>query len=263
MINKEDIGIICNYQESNITINPNSKITFFDFISNDYEYQRELKMKNRSLAIDVLLDDKEREYNNREISIKIDGQLTGTGILIGASPTLYSINLPKPLKYKSYEDIWKIVIDHIEINSQNPHTFMQKLMGTQFFYTQDPNKTDKENREAKSKRLISKIMSASYDIGTLSRRGPANFMIIGTDILNKFNLLHLINRSTSTNKYIIGDITGITIILSEKIKPNKIIVGRTESKIENGGLILLNDLNNFYLTETRRTFYERFIWFDV
>lgn len=268
----KDISIICNYQESVTPINPNSSISFIDMKTpeDDEEYLRELRMKNRGLAIEAVLDDKVEEYENREICPdyleNITTQSSGFGIV---SPMVHSIGLPKPSKFKSYDDLWNVVMNHIETNTQNVHPFMQKVtMGVNqspnFSYTPDTTKTDEENQNARSRKLLSRIMMASNAIAsTLTRRGPATFMIIGTDIVKELTPLFFNDRPKSDNKSILGNITDITVILSKTIKPNQIIVGRSESTTDAGGLILLNDMNNYYLTETRRTFYKNFIWFDV
>ncbi len=267
MISKEDISIICNYQERSTPIQPNTSIAYMEFVSEDDDnYLRELKMKNRELAIDAVLDDKLEEYNNREIPWStLSNDQSSIGIV---SPSIYSIKLSNPNKFTSYEKLWDVVMNHIEINTQGHHPFMQKTsMGVNqspnFTYTPDPNKTDLENNQTRSRRLLSKIMMASNAIAsTLTRIGPATFIIVGTDVVDIL-LQSLFTQSNTKNSSIIGNIAGFHVILSKNIKPNKIIIGRSESKLESGGLIVMNDMNDFYLTETRRTFYKNFIWFDV
>lgn len=237
----------------------------------DDEYLRELKMKNRGLAIEAVLDDKIEEYENREICSDYLTTTQSSGF--GMSPMFYSISLPTPSKFKSYDDLWNVVMNHIDANTQKVHPFMQKVtMGVNqspnFSYTPDPTKTDEENQNSKSRKLLSRIMMASNAIAsTLTRMGPATFMIVGTDIVKELSpsfFNEFIDKSkVNKNSEILGHIRDITVVLSKKIKPNKIIVGRSESATDRGGLILLNDMDNYYLTETRRTFYKNLIWFDV
>lgn len=267
----KDISIICNYQESATPIDPNSKISCIDFNNtDDEEYRREVRMKNRSLAIDALLENKTEEYNNREKFGSQDLVSRNTSGMSTSSVLAYSINLPKPSKFNSHDDLWNIVMEHIEKNTQGNHPFMQKATGAginqtpSFSHTSDPNKTDHENNQARSRRLLSRVLMASNAIASTLTIGPATFVIIGTDIVSYLGPLSQYGTIPNTpNKFIIGDISGMTVILSTKIKSNKIIVGRSESGIDHGGLIVLNDMNNYYMMETRRTFYKNFIWFEV
>jgi hypothetical protein len=239
----------------------------------DEEYLRELRMKNRELAIEAVLDDKLEEYKNREICPDYLESIPQPTSHVGyVSPMVHSINLPSPVKFQSYDDLWNVVMNHIETNTKNPHPFMQKVsMGVNqtpnFTYVKDPTKTNEENRQYRLRKLLSRIMMASNAIASaLTRRGPGTFMIVGTDISNQLDSSVLTPyEETPNNKNIsiIGYMTGMPVIVSKNIKPNQIIVGRSESTTDAGGLILLNDMNNYYLTETRRTFYKNFIWFDV
>ncbi len=280
MTSKEDLGVICNYQESATPINPGSKIYYIDYTDNDEEYLRELKVKNRGLAIDAVLEDKTEEYNNRE---KIDTDNTseyGSGSMLSSSVAgtqtmavkVNSLTLSKPAKFKSYDDLWDLVMNHIDVNTQNTHPFMVNTYVTMgvnktpnFTYTKDTTKTDSDNYEMMCRKLLTRVMMASNAIAsTLTRRGPATTIIVGKSIYKYLESFYTIPNKALINKNILGNIQGgMTVVLSDKINPNKMIISRTESKQDGGGLMLLNDMNNYYLTETRRTFYKNFIWFDV
>ena len=59
IISVKDLEKICNYVESTKPSLPKGVMTFMDWDeSPSEEYQRELKRKNRELAIDAIVDDK-------------------------------------------------------------------------------------------------------------------------------------------------------------------------------------------------------------
>jgi hypothetical protein len=58
-----DLKKICNYSDKQMSL-PNAQLMYVDMISSeDEEYQRIIKQKNRELSIDALLDNKVDELN--------------------------------------------------------------------------------------------------------------------------------------------------------------------------------------------------------
>lgn len=264
----KDISLLCNYTESATPINPLSKIMFIDMNGDmDEQYLREIKKKNRGLAIDAVLEDKVEEYNNRDRSTSWppNEEYSSTGTV---SAMVHSMSLSNPNKFQSYEEIWDRLINHFELNTQSDHHYLSTTNITQLSYQKDSSLTEEENSSKFSRKLLSRIMMISNMITShLSRRGPATFMIIGTDVvplvMNGLSHLFTSPQKQESNRYVLGNLSGITVIVSDKIKSNKVIIGRSESNQDGGGLIVMNDMNKYYMTETPHTFYKKFAWFEI
>lgn len=260
MISKEDISILCNYTESKTQINPNSKIYFIDHTNeDDEEYLREVKSKNRGLAIDAVLEDKIEEYNNRD---KPNWAL-GTDSVGVVGFKVHSMTLSTPSKFRSYDEIWNKLITHIELNTRNTHSYVSKTGMSTLTYSIDKTLSDEENISKFQRKFISRIMILSNMISIhLSRRGTGTFAIVGKNIPQYIDYGYFSNLPI-TNTNIIGNVNGINIIVSDKIQPNKVIIGRAETDQDGGGLMVVNDMNQYYMSETPRTFYKKFAWFEV
>jgi hypothetical protein len=235
--------------------------------SMDDQYLREIKKKNRGLAIDAVLEDKIEEYNNRDklTNWPPTEEYSSVGT---TSAMIHSISLSNPNKFKSHEEIWDRLINHFELNTQSPHHYLSTTNITQLVYQKDNTISEEENSSKFSRKLLSRIMMISNMIAShLSRRGPATFMIIGTDVvplvMNGLSILFNSPQEQISNRYVLGNLSGITVIVSDKIKSNKVIIGRSESNQDGGGLIITNDMNQYYITETPHTFYKKFAWFEI
>lgn len=268
----KDISILCNYQESSTPINPSSKLMYIDMKTDmDESYLREIKKKNRGLAIDAILEDKVEEYNNRQKTNNWPPDIEsespfGSGYTPTISPTVYSIGLSNPYKFQSHEDIWDRLILMFESNTKTPHSFLATNGISQLSYQKDNTISEFENSQKFSRKLLTRVMSISSMIAaSLSRIGPATFIIIGTDVLPIISgLMGSFNSSPIIeNKDIIGSLSGITVIVSNKIQSNKVIVGRAETNQDAGGLIVMNDMNRYYILETPHTFYKKVAWFEI
>jgi hypothetical protein len=228
----------------------------------DIDYLNQLKMENRELAIDAVLDDKVEEYNSRRKTVlpsNTSSRPLGIGII---APMVYSISISNPNKFQSYEEIWDRTISHIISNTQGNHPLISKNNITSIKYTPDPLKPESENIQIFKRRVVTRVMMMSNLIATTSRKGPATFALVGIDVLDYLRD-SFFEMKPSDNPNIIGNLGGVAIILSNKVRPNKIIVGRTEKNIDGGGLIVLNDMDNYYMIETPHTFYKKFAWFEI
>ena len=67
-ITRDDLEKVCNYSENSKPSLPQGIIAYIDMVEDgpSDEYLRELKRKNRELAIDAVLDNKIEEFKNRE-----------------------------------------------------------------------------------------------------------------------------------------------------------------------------------------------------
>jgi hypothetical protein len=241
---------------------PQSQIMYMEMISeDDEEYMRELKSRNRDLAIDILLDDKdESEWENRHIlperkDVDVSSQYN-TQYMGVISPKIMSMNVTGK-QFISYEDVYSQVIDFLEKKTQNGKTYNVPSSALTFTSTNDPNKTNSENDEINSRRLITKIMMASNIIAQYGRIGPGKCVLAGTNVISKY-------PSITNNMDKNGMIGGMLFIVEPGIDPDKIIVCRG-SNPDQPGIILMtfpND-NRFFLKETDFSWHRQYCWFSI
>jgi hypothetical protein len=256
IISSKDLEKVCNYVESTKPSLPQASMNFIDFEEEpNEEYQREIKRKNRELAIDAIIEDKVEEFKNRESFIN---PLDNEGYIQTISPKLKSINV----KGKTYLDLTDIYIDimmTLESLTSSPMSTPQNL---NINIQNDPSLTDFENLMALSRRVVSKIILLSNYIASTGRTGPANTIIIGLDAY-KYLLLSNGMMTSSNDGVVTGNINGMNVIPSPYIKSNKIIMMRNVQKTENG-LNVINCTNDmrYFLKETPN--YSKIInWFEI
>ena len=256
IISSKDLEKVCNYVESTKPSLPQASMNFIDFEEEpNEEYQRELKRKNRELAIDAIIEDKVEEFKNRE---SFSNPLDNEGYIQTISPKLKSINV----KGKTYLDLTDIYIDimmTLESLTSSPMSTPQNL---NINIQNDPSLTDFENLMALSRRVVSKIILMRNFISSTGRTGPANTIIIGLDAY-KYLLLSNGMMVSSNDGVVTGNINGMNVIPSPYIKSNKIIMMRNVQKTENG-LNVINCTNDmrYFLKETPN--YSKIInWFEI
>ena len=246
---------------------PQALIMYMEMISDDdEEYMRELKARNRDLAIDILLDDKdESEWVNRHIlperrNLDVSSQYSSTNFQNGMgviTPKIMSMNVTGK-QFISYEDVYSQVIDFLEKQTQNGKTLYNlPASALTFTSTNDPNKTDLENEEANSRKVITKIMMASNIIAQYGRIGPGTPVLVGTNIISKY-------PSITNNIDENGMIGGMLFIVEPGIDPDKIIVCRG-SNSDRPGIILMTFPNDgrFFLKETDFSWHRQYCWFSI
>lgn len=261
------IKLITNFKEElNKPSLPKAQIVYMEMVSEeDEEYMRELKSRNRDLAIDILLDDKdESEWENRHIlqerqNIDVSSQYNNGSQYMGVvAPKIMSMNVTGK-QFISYEDVYSQVIDFLEKQTQNGKTLYNlPSSALTFISTNDPNKTNLENEEVNSRRLITKIMMASNIIAQYGRIGPGKCVLVGTNVISKYP--SIINNYLDKN----GMIGGMLFIVEPGIDPDKIIVCRG-SNPDQPGIILMtfpND-NRFFLKETDFSWNRQYCWFSI
>ena len=244
---------------------PQAQIMYIDMISeDDEEYMRELKQQNRDLAIDILLDEKEEsEWNNRHILTgerdeDVSSQYNNTSKYSGViAPKVMSMNVQSK-KFTGYENLYSRVIDFLEKQTQNGKTLYNVPSSTLTFTpTNDPNKTNLENEETNSRKVITKIMLASNIIAQYGRIGPGTSVLVGTNIMDKY-------PSITNNMDENGMIGGMLFIVEPGIDPDKIIVCRG-SNTDQPGIILITYLNDnrYFLKETNFSWHRQYCWFNI
>jgi hypothetical protein len=254
-ITRDDLEKVCNYTENLKPSLPQGIIAYIDMVEepND-EYKRELKRKNRELAIDAVLDNKIEEFKNRESFLD---PLENEGFMSTISAKVMSVNATAS-KYIDNNQLFKEIILKLESLTSTPMNLPQSL---NLIIQNDTSLTYSENEMVNSRKLMSKIMMLSNLIATTSRRGPANSMIVGLEVYKY--LLHL-NGIVVSNGVVSGILMGINIIPSPYIKPNKIIMMSTD-KQSGGGLNVVRNVNDstYFMVETPNSWDKSINWFEI
>jgi hypothetical protein len=256
IISSKDLEKICNYVESTKPSLPQIVMTFIDFEEGTTEeYQRELKRKNRELAIDAIVDGKVEEFKNREpFSDPLDNESHRMTI----TPKLNSINV----QGKTYLDLGDIFIDVMNTLESLTSKQMNIPQNLNVSIQKDPNLTDSENEMALSRKVITRIMMTSNLISSTARTGPANTIIVGLDAY-KYLLMSNGMMMSNMDGIVSGLINGMNVIPVPYIKSNKIIMMRNVQKTENG-LNVINCPNDmrYFLKETPN--WDKIInWFEI
>jgi hypothetical protein len=259
IITRDDLEKVCNYTENSKPSLPKGIIAYLDMVEepND-EYKRELKRKNRELAIDAVLDNKVDEFKNRESFLD---PLENEGFMSTISAKVMSVNATAS-KFIDNNQLFSEIILKLESLTLKPMNIPQSL---NLIIQNNPSLTHSENEMANSRKLMSKITMLSNLIAKTSRRGPANSMIVGLEAY-KYILLSNSNSITLTNdnKIVTGNMMGINIIPSPYIKPNKIIMMKTD-KQSGGGLNVVRNVNDstYFMVETPNSWDKSIHWFEI
>ena len=259
IITRDDLEKVCNYTENSKPSLPKGIIAYLDMVEEpNEEYKRELKRKNRELAIDAILDNKVEEFKNRESFLD---PLENEGFMSTISAKVMSVNATAS-KFIDNNQLFSEIILKLESLTLKPMNIPQSL---NLIIQNDPSLTHSENEMANSRKLMSKITMLSNLIAKTSRRGPANSMIVGLEAY-KYILLSNSNSITLTNdnKIVTGNMMGINIIPSPYIKPNKIIMMKTD-KQSGGGLNVVRNVNDstYFMVETPNSWDKSIHWFEI
>lgn len=255
IISSKDLEKICNYIESTKPSLPQGVMTFIDWDEvPSEEYQRELKRKNRELAIDAIVEGKVEEFKNRE---PFSNPLDNESYMMTITPKLNSINV----QGKTYLDLFDIYNDvTLESLTSKSMNIPQNLNVS---IQKDPNLTDYENESSTSRKVITRLMMTSNLISSTGRTGPANTIIVGLDAYKYLLMSNGMMMSDIKDGVVDGNINGMNVIPSPYIKSNKIIMMRNAQKTENG-LNVINCPNDmrYFLKETPN--YSKIInWFEI
>jgi hypothetical protein len=259
IITRDDLEKVCNYTENSKPSLPKGIIAYLDMVEEpNEEYKRELKRKNRELSIDAILDNKIEEFKNRESFLD---PLENEGFMSTISAKVMSVNATAS-KFIDNNQLFSEIILKLESLTLKPMNIPQSL---NLIIQNNPSLTHSENEMANSRKLMSKITMLSNLIAKTSRRGPANSMIVGLEAY-KYILLSNSNSITLTNdnKIVTGNMMGINIIPSPYIKPNKIIMMKTD-KQSGGGLNVVRNVNDstYFMVETPNSWDKSIHWFEI
>ena len=267
IISSKDLEKVCNYVESTNPSLPQCVMNFIDFEeSTTEEYQREIKRKNRELAIDAIVDGKVEEFKNRESFLN---PLDNESYMMTITPKLNSINV----QGKTYLDLFDIyndvmmTLESLTSKSMNTPSCLKKSryipQNLNVSIQKDPNLTDYENESSTSRKVITRLMMTSNLISSTGRTGPANTIIVGLDAYKYLLMSNGMMMSDIKDGVVDGNINGMNVIPSPYIKSNKIIMMRNAQKTENG-LNVINCPNDmrYFLKETPN--WDKIInWFEI
>lgn len=256
IISKNHLQAISNYSEVNVQ-NNQIQFSYIEMEVQDSEYKRKVQSINRGLAIDAVLDNKEEEYKTRDTSYS--ETFENEENISSISPKVKTITLTNPIKYTSLNDIFDKAISELEILTKNSMSGQNLDLSLTF----DINLSDYENSQQNSRKLISRILMTSTRIAMNSRIGPANSAIVGREVYQLLLISNGFTNQVSGTGPIVGTVGGLSIIYSEKISPNKVILLKSGTKADNGFNVVNNTLNNtFYIKETPS--WRNFVnWFNI
>ena len=238
----DKIKSICNYSEENKSMGQNVQLMYMDMIVEDDETRREVKRKKRNLTIDTVLDevDENGDYTSETISSE-------EGLVATISPKIMTLNA-NTNPFVDDESLYNNVITFLESNTKQKHHYPISL---DYVAMNDPHSTLEQNNGINFRRIVTKIAHASNFIATEGRMGPGTAVIVGRNNWHWFD---------SQSDFMLGT---LSIILDEKIGPNKIIVARG-GRMDQSGLICVRSMpdNTFCLKETPH-WEKQYVWFTV
>jgi len=248
---------ICNYSDKQMNL-PNVQLMYIDMISSeDEEYQRQIKQKNRELVVDAILDDKIEELNTfREFLqdssniVDVSSQYNSTVSSAGTqviSTKIMQINLSAK-KFETYEKLWDEVVDFLNQNTQNPKSKANGSNTSLDFILQGDFDQD-------CRRIITNINMCSGIIAIEGRIGPATSLIYGKKSFPYIN--YSINQFGSNN------INGIETHFSELIDDDKIIVCRGNNIDQPGLLLVDNSITGNYFFDKTGNWEKQYCWFRL
>lgn len=255
-ISKNHLESICNYVEVS---SPNSNIQFsyIEMEFEDSDYKRKIQSINRGLAIDAVLDNKEQEYKSRDVSYS--ETFDSEGYVSSISPKIKTVSLNNPIRYSSLEDIFDYTICELESLTKNSMTGKNFDLSLTF----DTTLSDYDNIQQHSRKLVSKILLVSNQMAINSRIGPANSLIVGKKVYDLLLTSPAFSYQISGTGPLVGTIAGLSVVFSNKISDDKLILVKTNKKSDNGLNVINNTLiSEFYIKETPN--WTNFIhWFKI
>lgn len=246
----ENLKLITNYKESKLD-STSVNLFYVEFVDeSDDKYIRELKAKRREVAIDVVLGEKE-ESELDEIKIhqqanKIDNTF-GTMI----APSVHSVSS----KVKSYTDCDQIYDDLLQFIDKETNS-QKNIPGVgsniDLVFKKDINLTDYENYEAFCRKIITRLTMCSNIIDVDGRIGIGTFVLVGKDNWHYFERIEdFINP------------IGLKIIYTDKIKEDKVIVGRSNNADQSGISLFIDLENKKYSRFETNLWKKQYCWFKI
>jgi hypothetical protein len=248
MITKYDLQLICNYSELNTNGLPVIKISYMDFIYDEDEEKRQIISERREKVIDAIIDNKVDEFEKFSSENQIDNEMYIPSI----SPRMMSKNISSNI-FTNYDDLWKEVIKKLESLTLTPSPHQ-------------PIYSSGMDADVLCRKIITKCLLLSNLIASKGRTGP------GTTVISGYNAIsHLIpfdhhfTQSVNITESIISlkKIAGMDVVIDPNISPNKVIIMRTEKKIETGLTLVKSLTSDHYFLSELGKWENKIQWFDV
>ena len=246
---KDRLKAICNFKEETKSMGPVTSFMYMDMVSETEEMRQEKKRVKRSITIDEVLGEASEESSE----YGLEG-LVGIGLdsdIPTISPRIMSLSVSQ----QNIDDdmAYHQVIAFLNSNSKSSHSF---IGCSDYAVQRNENLSEKENRDANSRRIKSKaLMSANY-IAAEGRIGPATAVIVGSDCWEWFGF-DALNPSNN------ADFAGMQVIFEPGIEPDKVILARG-GRIDNPGIACIKCVpdDSYYIKETAG--WERqYAWFRI
>ena len=238
---------------------PNAQLMYVDMISSeDEEYQRIIKQKNRELSIDAILDNKVDELNIfRENSLTgvtdISSQYNSSSTMKASlnrgviSPKIMQINMTAQ-RFETYEKNWNEVIDFLNQNTKNskskangPYTSLDVTLQGDF--------------DVDYRRIYTKIQMCSNIIAMDGRIGVGTSLIYGKKSLSYIQY--------AQSQFGSNNINGLETYFSDLIDDDKIIVCRANNIDQPGLLFIDNSTTGNYFFNQTPNWYKQYCWFRI
>lgn len=260
-ISSEDLKLVCNYiQKSDRRPSSKMNISYMEFLEEDNEdYIRELKRKNRNLAIDAIIHDKIEDFKTRDTIFDTEATLEGS--ILSIKPVIKNITVNRK-SYLDLSDIYVDVLTKLDTLTSSPMSMASHYTTFDVNTQKNNSLTDMDNSLSISKKILTNMVLLSNMIASNGRRGPAKSVIVGYEAFKYISVSNLLySTSCGVSK---GKISGIDIIPSNLISPRKIILMRVDQKIETGINVIdyPNDMC-YYLTETPNSWKKQINWFEL
>ncbi len=230
------ISKISNYVINNKFDKLQSVFSYIDMVEvTPEDIKNEIIKNNRSISVDVLLD--ERPSTDLDQKESIDNLYNTMGTI---SPKILSVNMSATI-YKNPIDIENSTLNLLNNLTSASNTNVIAIYG------ELPSEIERK--------ILFSMRVCSEKIIQESRLGRATTIILGRNIVSYLNIDEIQKRTF--------DPIRCDILVSDKIDPDKVIVMRVEDKLGIGLNVVDNpDKSLFYLKESNN--YEKVIkWFFV
>jgi len=248
-ISNSDLELICNFYETS-SFQPKMIMSYLDFEEvNSEEKERAIKRKKRQNNIDIVLGEEKIEDEplfDNGLNVWGSFELEQDSFFSEIAPKIKSVNVSSKNYYK-LEDIYKDIMKNLE--------HLTSVQAATNF-----------NSIGDYKKIISRINMLSNLIASDSRVGIGNTVIFGTEAFKYITQsIYFEGLSTSTTESGIlkGNLMGLNIVISELIKPNKIIVMRVSKKCENGLNVSISKENSKYFIKETPDWNKVIKWFEI
>lgn len=248
----DNLKLVTNYAEKDLSNQNSVNLFYVEFLHNDdEEYLRELKAKRREVAIDVVLGEKE-DSNLEELKIhKICNSVGGYNI----SNSVYNVN-SKVQFFSDYNQMYEDLLSFLD-KETNSLKNIPTVSNINLVFKKDINLTDNENHKSFCRKIITRLTMCSNIIAMDGRIGIGNFVLVGKDNWDYFRYIE------ENIKPFSGSNPVLSIIYTDKIQTNKVIVGRTNNS-DQSGISLFVDLENQKYTRFETNLWKKqYCWFNI